>query len=207
MLPIEDLVGNVDAARRLVEWLQLCLGQPELLTRLGGSARLGVLVTGPEGVGKLTLARSAAAAVSARTVELAAPGVAALEAARGRAAGARGDLRGAGRRPGRAAHGTGGHRHRGAAAGRRPAAAGHPGAGRAADRGEHPGVALVATTAAPESVDPRLRAPGLMDRELGLPLPDVRVRTELLRRLLAGAAGRRGGPAGGGRAGARVRGR
>ena len=38
--------------------------------------------------------------------------------------------------------------------------------------------------ASPESVDPRLRAPDLADRELGLPLPDLRARTELLRRLL-----------------------
>src|SRR6185503_589219 len=49
-----------------------------------------------------------------------------------------------------------------------------------------PHLALVATTSAPESVDPRLRAPGLADRELGLPLPDLRGRTELLRRLLSG---------------------
>ena len=49
-----------------------------------------------------------------------------------------------------------------------------------------PGLALVATTAAPESVDPRLRAPDLVDRELRLALPDLRTRTELLRRLLAG---------------------
>jgi transitional endoplasmic reticulum ATPase len=48
-----------------------------------------------------------------------------------------------------------------------------------------PGIAMVATSATPESVDPRLRAPGLVDRELRLSLPDVRVRTELLRRLLA----------------------
>jgi transitional endoplasmic reticulum ATPase len=47
-----------------------------------------------------------------------------------------------------------------------------------------PHLALVATSAAPESVDPRLRAPDLADRELGLPLPDLRARTELLRRLL-----------------------
>jgi transitional endoplasmic reticulum ATPase len=47
-----------------------------------------------------------------------------------------------------------------------------------------PHLALVATTSTPESVDPRLRAPGLADRELGLPLPDLRSRTELLRRLL-----------------------
>jgi transitional endoplasmic reticulum ATPase len=48
-----------------------------------------------------------------------------------------------------------------------------------------PGLVLVATTAAPESVDPRLRAPDLVDRELGLALPDLRTRAELLRRLLA----------------------
>ena len=47
-----------------------------------------------------------------------------------------------------------------------------------------PHLALVATSAAPESVDPRLRAPDLADRELGLPVPDLRARTELLRRLL-----------------------
>ncbi|HVH24217.1 MAG TPA: AAA family ATPase, partial [Pseudonocardia sp.] len=186
VLPIEALVGNVDTARRLVEWLQLCLGQPELLTRLGGSARLGVLLTGPEGVGKLTMARSAAAAVSARTVELAAPGVAALEAAA------------AGQRMHEVLFGA----QAAARAGQRtllvvtdveallPAADPPPlttlvlDALRAAVN--TPGLAFVATTAAPESVSPRLRAPGLVDRELGLPLPDVRVRTELLRRLLGG---------------------
>jgi len=47
-----------------------------------------------------------------------------------------------------------------------------------------PHLALVATTSAPEAVDPRLRAPDLADRELGLPVPDLRARTELLRRLL-----------------------
>ncbi|HKR48212.1 MAG TPA: AAA family ATPase, partial [Pseudonocardiaceae bacterium] len=45
-------------------------------------------------------------------------------------------------------------------------------------------VALVVTTAHPESVDPRLRAPDLIDRELSLPLLDARGRTELLRVLL-----------------------
>ncbi len=186
VLAVEDLVGNLDPARRLVEWLELCLGRPELLTRLGGSARLGVLLTGPEGVGKLTVARSAAAAVSAQCVELVAPGVAALEAA---AAAQR-------------VHEVITAARTAARGGRRtvlvvtdidallPAADPPPlvtlvlDALRAAVN--TPGLALVATTAAPESVSPRLRAPGLVDRELGLPLPDVRVRTELLRRLLAG---------------------
>ena len=88
-LDLDDLVGHADAARRLVEWLELTFRRPELLTRLGGSPRLGVLVVGPEGVGKATLVRSAAAAVGARCVELAAPAVAALEPAAASDAGAR----------------------------------------------------------------------------------------------------------------------
>jgi transitional endoplasmic reticulum ATPase len=182
---VEDLVGNTDPARRLIEWLELTLDRPELLTRLGGSARLGVLVVGPEGVGKLTLARSTAAAVGATTVELAAPAVAALEA--GTAAQRLHEALGAARAA--------------AGAGTRtvlvvtdveallPAASPPPLATVALDAlraaAATPGLALVATTSAPESVDPRLRAPDLVDRELGLALPDLRTRAELLRRLLA----------------------
>lgn len=47
-----------------------------------------------------------------------------------------------------------------------------------------PNFAVVATTARPESCDPRLRNPDLLDRELAIPLPDAKVRTELLRLLL-----------------------
>jgi transitional endoplasmic reticulum ATPase len=182
---VEDLIGNTEAARRLVEWLELTLDRPELLTRLGGSARLGVLVVGPEGVGKLTLARSTAAAVHARTVELNAPGVAALEAG---AASQR-------------VHEVIGSARAAARSGTHtvlvvtdidallPAASPPPLSTIVLDalRGavETPGLALVATTSSPESVDPRLRAPSLVDRELGLALPDLRTRTELLRRLLA----------------------
>ncbi|GAA1233867.1 AAA family ATPase [Pseudonocardia alaniniphila] len=182
---VEDLVGNTDAARRLVEWLELTLDRPDLLTRLGGSARLGVLLTGPEGVGKLTLARSTAAAVGASCVELAAPGVAALEAG---AASQR-------------VHDVIGSARAAALAGSRtvlvvtdvdallPAASPPPLAtivlGALREAVDTRGLALVATTASPESVDPRLRAPDLVDRELGLALPDLRTRTELLRRLLS----------------------
>ena len=46
------------------------------------------------------------------------------------------------------------------------------------------GVAFVATSALPDNVDPRLRAPELCDRELGLSLPDGAIRMQLLEVLL-----------------------
>ena len=186
VVAIEDLVGNTAAAHRLVEWLGLTFERPELLERLGGSARLGVLVVGPEGVGKLTLARSAAAATHAVCVELAAPGAAALE-------------------PGAASqrvHDAIMSARAQAGSGVRtvlvvtdveallPSASPPPLATLVLDALRDavaiPGLALVATTATPESVDPRLRVPELVDRELRLALPDLRTRVELLRRLLTG---------------------
>ena len=186
VVAIEDLVGNATAAHRLVEWLELTFDRPELLERLGGSARLGVLVVGPEGVGKLTLARSAAAAASAGCVELAAPGAAALEAG---AASQR-------------VHDAIMSARAQARSGARtllvvtdveallPAASPPPLATLVLDALRDavatPGLALIATTAAPEAVDPRLRVPDLVDRELRLALPDLRTRVELLHRLLTG---------------------
>ena len=73
---------------------ELTFDRPELLTRLGGSARLGVLLTGPEGVGKLTLARSAAAAVVAQCRGAGRARGGRAGGRRGGAAGARGDRRG-----------------------------------------------------------------------------------------------------------------
>jgi transitional endoplasmic reticulum ATPase len=180
-VPVEDLVGNAEAARKLVEWLELTLDRPELLARLGGSARLGVLLVGPEGVGKLTLARSAAAAVGATTVELVAPGVAALEAAT--ASQRVHEVIGKARAGGRTVLVVTDVEALLPAASPPPLATVVLDALRSAVA--TPGLALVATTSAPESVDPRLRAPDLVDRELGLALPDLRTRTELLRRLLA----------------------
>ena len=186
VVAIEDLVGNATAAHRLVEWLELTFDRPELLERLGGSARLGVLVVGPEGVGKLTLARSAAAAASAGCVELAAPGAAALEAG---AASQR-------------VHDAIMSARAQARSGVRtllvvtdveallPAASPPPLATLVLDALRDavatPGLALITTTAAPEAVDPRLRVPDLVDRELRLALPDLHTRVELLRRLLTG---------------------
>ncbi|MGD9987434.1 AAA family ATPase [Pseudonocardia sp.] len=182
---IDELVGNVDPAKRLVEWLELTFRRPELLAKLGGSAQLGALVVGPEGVGKATLARSAAAAVEAGCVELDAPSAAALEpgAASQRVHDAVASAVGAARAGSPTVllvtdvHAL------------LPAAEPPPLATLVLDVLRNalatPGVALVATTSAPEGVDPRLRAPDLVDRELSLALPDARTRTDLLRRLLA----------------------
>ncbi|MDF2979264.1 MAG: ftsH2, partial [Actinomycetospora sp.] len=87
---VGDLIGHGDAARRLGEWFDLVFRRPELLERLGAAPHLGVLVSGPEGVGKTTLVRAVAAEAEARVVYLDGPAVAAVEAgtaaARGREA-------------------------------------------------------------------------------------------------------------------------
>ena len=179
--PVTDLVGQRDAAKRLTEWLDLTFLRPDLLAKLGASPRLAALVSGPEGVGKATLVRSVAQSVDADVVELAAPSIAVLEsnATAQRLADA----------------------VTAASAKDRPAvllltdvdallpASSPPPVAtvvldvlRSAVRTK--GLALVVTTAHPESVDPRLRVPELVDRELTLALPDGRCRTELLRMLM-----------------------
>ncbi|PZS25262.1 MAG: ATPase [Pseudonocardiales bacterium] len=176
---VPDLVGAQDAARRLAEWFELTFHRPDLLRSLGASTRLGVAVHGPEGVGKATMVRAVARDAGAQIVELAAPSVAAIQ-------------------PDTATQRV--HDAVTAASQRQPSVllitdieallpATNPpplatvvldALAPALDR-----VALVVTTAHPASVDPRLRAPELIDRELSLGLPDARTRTELLRVLLA----------------------
>ncbi|PXY20157.1 AAA family ATPase [Prauserella flavalba] len=179
--PIADLAGQGAVARRLGEWIDLAFHRPDLLAKLGTSGRLGVLLSGPEGVGKATLVRSVAHTEQVRVVCLAAPTVAVLEpdAALNRVA--------------QAVEAT----MSGDGAGvllvtdidaLLPAQQPPPVATVILDRlraalGRN-GFALVATTAHSESVDPRLRGVDLLDRELMIGLPDAQVRTELLRILL-----------------------
>ncbi|MFF1613460.1 AAA family ATPase [Amycolatopsis sp. NPDC058278] len=178
VVPLADLIGAEAAARKLAEWFDLAFQRPELLARLGAPAHLGVLLSGPEGVGKATLVRSVASEAGIRVLPLAAPNLAVLDP---NVAVAR--LREAIR----------------AAGGPSvllltdvdallPATTPPPVATvvleelRTALRRER--FAVVATTARAESADPRLRAADLLDRELGLALPDAKTRRELLNVLL-----------------------
>jgi transitional endoplasmic reticulum ATPase len=176
---VADLVGAQHAARRLAEWFELTFRRPDLLRRLGTSTRLGVAVHGPEGVGKATMVRAVARDAGAHLVELAAPSVAAVQ-------------------PGAAAQRV--HEAVATARQREPSvllitdieallpATNPPPLATVVLDALTPALdhaALVVTTAHPESVDPRLRAPELVDRELSIPLPDARIRTELLRVLLS----------------------
>ncbi|WP_433470719.1 AAA family ATPase [Saccharomonospora azurea] len=178
--PISDLAGAESAAGKLAEWLDLAFHRPDLLDKLGTSPRLGVLLSGPEGVGKATLVRSVARAENAHVVTVEMPTLAVLEpdAAVARLAEAVSTA----------------SRHAPSILllsdidallpGSQPPPVATVVLDRLREALAHAEVAVVATTAHPESVDPRLRAVDLLDRELRLGMPDARTRTELLRVLL-----------------------
>ncbi|ORC02817.1 ATPase [Mycobacterium persicum] len=178
-IQVEELKGTQPQAAKLTEWLKLALDEPHLLKTLGAGPNLGVLVSGPAGVGKVTLVRAVCA--GRRLVELDGPEVGALAAE---------------------------DRLKAVAAAVKAVTAVRDGGGvlliidvdallpataepvaslilaelRTAVATDD--VAVIATTARPDQIDARLRAPELLDRELGLPLPDAGTRRALLEALL-----------------------
>jgi transitional endoplasmic reticulum ATPase len=179
---IDDLKGSHAQAGRLTEWLKLALDQPELLETLGATSNLGVLVSGPAGVGKAELVRAVCA--DRRLVELDGPEVGALRA--------EDRLKSVSSAVATVRDGGGVLLITDGDA-LLPANQGGP-----ADSASTlilaelrnavatKGVAFIATSAVPDGLDPRLRAPDLCDRELGLSLPDGAVRKQLLEVLLRG---------------------
>lgn len=171
----EDLVGVQGQVAKLTEWLKLALDEPELLRTLGASPHLGVLVTGPAGVGKATLAR---AVLTPRTVvEIDGPGVGSLAAdERLRRVNAAADAV------------TGGGVLLVTDIDALVPATPEPVSTLILDTlrrvVDTSGVALVTTTAHPDAVDSRLRSPDICDRALNLPLPDGSTRRALLEVLL-----------------------
>ena len=177
-VPVDDLKGAQAQAARLTEWLKLALDEPKLLETLGATANLGVLVSGPAGVGKATLVRAVCA--ERRLVELDGPEVGALRA----------DDRLASVASAVATVRDGGGVLLITDVDALLPATAEPVATLILTELRNAigtkGVAFVATSAVPDAVDARLRAPDLCDRELGMSLPDGATRRALLEVLLRG---------------------
>ena len=172
---LDDLPGLRTQAKELEELLDLGFHHGEVLTRLGTTVSLGVLVSGPSGSGKSALVRAVAARVGARVLPVWAPELAALtnDSAATRLRGLARDARGGD-----------------------PAVVLISDVEALAPRDApgplatvfrqvleeivRAGVAVVCTTSRPESVDPSLRAPDLLALQLAVPLPDAAMRREQL---------------------------
>ncbi len=176
---VEELKGAQPQAAKLVEWLKLALDEPHLLKTLGAGTNLGVLVSGPAGVGKVTLVRAVCG--DRRLVTLDGPEVGALSAE---------DRLKAVTSAVQTVRDGGGVLLITDVDALLPVTA-EPVASlilselRTAVASD--GVSLIATSAQPDQLDARLRAPDLCDRELNLPLPDANTRKALLESLLKSA--------------------
>jgi transitional endoplasmic reticulum ATPase len=173
---IDDLKGQHVQAGRLTEWLKLALDEPALLEKLGAKPNLGVLITGPAGVGKARLVRAVCA--GRRLVDLDGPDTGALAATE--------RLQGVARAVTDVINGGGVLlvTDIDALLPDPPEPVATMILAELKKAVATPGVALIATSQAPDVVDPRLRAPDLCDRELGLSLPDGATRKALLEVLL-----------------------
>ncbi len=174
-LSIDDLPGLRAQAKELGELLDLGFHHGEVLTRLGTTISLGVLLTGPSGSGKTSLVRAVAAQVGATVHLVWAPELAALTNDSA-AARLRELVRAARANP--------------------PAVVLIGDVEALAPRTDpgpvstvfrqilaetvRAGVAVICTTSRPESVDPQVRSPDLLAVQLAVPLPDAAMRREQL---------------------------
>ncbi len=176
---VNDLKGVSVQAAKLTEWLKLALDEPHLLQTLGAGTNLGVLVSGPAGVGKTTLVRAVCS--NRRVVELDGPEVGAL-AADDRLQRVTSAVATAGQVDSDGTVLLIADVDALLPATTEPVATLILAELRKAVA--TPRVALIVTSALPDNLDSRLRAPDLCDRELVLSLPDAATRTALLEGLL-----------------------
>ena len=181
MPSLADLPGLDRPAATLGAWLSLALHRRGVLASLGdGGGTLGVLVHGARGVGRRTLVRAVAQHSGATVVRCSAPGVAAMPvpdavAALGHALSEATQWRPAvllledleALAPA------------GSASPVLPTLLQVVRQAAATD-----GIAVVATAAGPDAVDPQLRAAGTLDQEVGVPAPDRAGREAVLGVLL-----------------------
>jgi transitional endoplasmic reticulum ATPase len=170
---LADLPGLGSQAKELTELLDLGFHHAEVLGRLGTTVSLGVLITGPAGSGKSALVRAVAAGVGAAVSLVWAPEITALanndaalrlrrtfESVRSPGVVIVADIEALAPRDEPGPLSTVFRQLLGDAL--------------------RSGTAVVCTTSRPEAVDPGLRAPGLLDHELAVPLPDAAMRREQL---------------------------
>jgi transitional endoplasmic reticulum ATPase len=171
-----ELPGLEKQVAALREWLELGFHRQDLLAKLGSGPQLGVLVTGPAGSGKAAIVDAVATALGARLLRAWGPTLAGLDP--NAAADQLKALVEEGTRTAPAVllvedvDAIAPREHATPLTSwlldtvRRAVAAGR--------------LAIVCTTSRPESVTPELRAPGTLDHELAVPLPDRATRLRLL---------------------------
>jgi transitional endoplasmic reticulum ATPase len=171
--PTLELPGLEAQVAALTEWLDLGFHRKDLLARLGTTAQLGVLVSGPAGSGKSALVEAVASSLGIRLVRAwgptlaglstqdAAQQVSALLATPGPAVLVLEDVDALAPREGG-----------------EPLCSYLLGAVREAVAAGR--IAVVCTTSRPEQVSPLLRAPGVLDHEVTIPLPDRAQRLKVL---------------------------
>jgi transitional endoplasmic reticulum ATPase len=172
-----DLPGLEKQVASLTEWLDLGFHRKDLLARLGTRPQLGVLITGPAGSGKAAVVEAVTTAMGAKLLREWGPHLVGLEpnAATQRLSTLIAD--GTKNAPAvllvedveaLAPRETTPLSTWFLTAVREAVVAGR--------------LAIVCTTSRPESVTPELRAPGTLDHELAVPLPDRATRLKLLQK-------------------------
>ncbi|WP_415647104.1 AAA family ATPase [Stackebrandtia soli] len=173
VIPLDIFAGPRAQAEELRELLDLGFHHRDVLSTIGTAMTLGILLTGPAGTGKSTMARTVAAAVDSTLHHVHGPDVAALAANDGAAVLSRAV---AALRGGDTLLVTGVEE----LAPKETTTPVSTVFRRLMRTALGDGNAVICTTADPQAVSPNLRQPGLLEHEIGVPMPDVAARRALL---------------------------